>query len=209
MVNERSTGRRGRPMSRLSGISSNAASIVLSSSSSPSPVMADTGTTEELSSDVPTSVSSISSVTSSTQSGSTRSLLVSATMPRPIPKRSRIARCSRVWGMTPSSAATINSARSTPPAPINIVLMKRSWPGTSTTLTSRPPGNLTQANPSSMVMPRAFSSRRRSGSIPVRASISVDLPWSTWPAVPITNIGRKLPRELRVEIRGGLLSPGA
>ena len=31
--------------------------------------------------------------------------------------------------------------------------------------------------------PRAFSSGNRSGSVPVRASTSVDLPWSTWPAV--------------------------
>ena len=35
-------------------------------------------------------------------------------------------------------------------------------------------------------MPRAFSSASRSGSVPVRAWISADLPWSTWPAVPMT-----------------------
>ena len=33
-------------------------------------------------------------------------------------------------------------------------------------------------------MPRAFSSFSRSGSVPVRASTSVLLPWSMWPAVP-------------------------
>ena len=37
-------------------------------------------------------------------------------------------------------------------------------------------------------MPRSFSSWRRSGSMPVSARISVDLPWSTWPAVPMTRI---------------------
>lgn len=37
-------------------------------------------------------------------------------------------------------------------------------------------------------MPRSFSSRSRSGSIPVSASISVDFPWSTCPAVPTVYI---------------------
>ena len=36
----------------------------------------------------------------------------------------------------------------------------------------------------SMVMPRAFSSGRRSQSMPVRALTSDVLPWSMWPAVP-------------------------
>src|SRR5205085_11290065 len=35
-------------------------------------------------------------------------------------------------------------------------------------------------------MPRRFSSASRSGSIPVSAVMRVDLPWSMWPAVPIT-----------------------
>ena len=34
--------------------------------------------------------------------------------------------------------------------------------------------------------PRRFSSSQRSGSIPVRRTISEDLPWSTWPAVATT-----------------------
>src|ERR1700734_3491620 len=37
-----------------------------------------------------------------------------------------------------------------------------------------------------MVMPRDFSSGRRSVSVPVRAWTSAVLPWSTWPAVPRT-----------------------
>ena len=51
-------------------------------------------------------------------------------------------------------------------------------------LISCPLGRVSQAKPRSMVIPRSFSSRSRSGSIPVRAWMSVDLPWSTWPAVP-------------------------
>ena len=39
-------------------------------------------------------------------------------------------------------------------------------------------------------MPRSFSSRSRSGSVPVSASTSADFPWSTWPAVPMTHITR-------------------
>ena len=53
-------------------------------------------------------------------------------------------------------------------------------------LTSCPPGSLSQAKPRSMAMPRSFSSCKRSGSMPVNALISVDLPWSTCPAVPMT-----------------------
>ena len=97
-----------------------------------------------------------------------------------------MARCSRVCGITPSSAATTSSARSMPPTPASMFLMKRSWPGTSTMLTSRPPGSVHQAKPRSMVRPRAFSSAQRSGSMPLSASTSVLLPWSTCPAVPMT-----------------------
>src|SRR5947209_3628876 len=37
-----------------------------------------------------------------------------------------------------------------------------------------------------MVMPRRFSSSRRSGSVPVNARTSANLPWSMCPAVPTT-----------------------
>ena len=67
-------------------------------------------------------------------------------------------------------------------------LMNRTWPGTSTNASSRPDGSVVQAKPRSMVRPRVFSSAKRSGSMPVRASTSVDLPWSTWPAVATTCI---------------------
>ena len=74
--------------------------------------------------------------------------------------------------------------KSIPVAPATIVRTKRSWPGTSTTETCRPPGSSRGANPSSIDMPRAFSWGRRSVSTPVSARTSAVLPWSMWPAVP-------------------------
>src|SRR5207247_1476265 len=50
----------------------------------------------------------------------------------------------------------------------------------------RPSGSSRNAKPRSMVMPRAFSSGRRSVSVPVSALTSEVLPWSMWPAVPTT-----------------------
>ena len=54
--------------------------------------------------------------------------------PRPPdrPSRRRISRCSRVWGITESSAATTSNARSSPVAPASMLRTNRSWPGTST-----------------------------------------------------------------------------
>ena len=49
-----------------------------------------------------------------------------------MPRRRRISRCSRVWGITESSAATTSRARSRPVAPASMLRMNRSWPGTST-----------------------------------------------------------------------------
>jgi len=97
-----------------------------------------------------------------------------------------MSRCSRVCGMTPSSAATTSTTRSMPPAPAAMARTKRSCPGTSTTPASVPSGSERWANPSSMVMPRRFSSASRSVSMPVSAFTSAVLPWSTWPAVPMT-----------------------
>ena len=54
----------------------------------------------------------------------------SATTSPDLMRRSwQIARCSRVCGITPSSAATTSSARSMPPAPASMLRTKRSWPG--------------------------------------------------------------------------------
>src|SRR5216110_1378844 len=44
-------------------------------------------------------------------------------------------------------------------------------------------GSARCAKPRSIVIPRAFSSGKRSGSMPVRALTRALLPWSTWPAV--------------------------
>src|SRR5712692_4654329 len=140
------------------------------------PVSAYTGTIGAPSRVVDFSCSSTSSRTSSSHSSSTRSIFVSATTPRRTRSRSRIARCSRVCGMTPSSAATTSRAASMPPTPASIFLIKLSWPGTSTMLTSRPPGSINQAKPRSMVMPRSFSSAKRSGSMPVNTLTRVDFP---------------------------------
>ena len=62
-----------------------------------------------------------------------------------------------------------------PVAPASMFLMKRSWPGTST-IPSRKSPRSSVAKPMSMVMPRAFSSGRRSVSMPVRALTSEVLP---------------------------------
>ena len=96
----------------------------------------------------------------------------------------QISRCSRVWGMTPSSAAMTRATRSMPEAPATMWRTKRSCPGTSTMPRCWPEGSVRSANPSSMVIPRSFSSLRRSGSTPVRAFIRALLPWSICPAVP-------------------------
>ena len=189
-ANERSTGNRGRPTSRRCCVSSSAASIAAASSCTPSPVVAETACTGDPASVVVASSSSTSNCTSARMSASARSDFVMTASPRRTPSRSSIARCSRVCGITDSSAATISSARSIPPTPASMFLMKRSWPGTSTMLTSRPLGSVTHAKPRSMVMPRRFSSARRSGSMPVSACTSVDFPWSTWPAVPMTYMPR-------------------
>jgi hypothetical protein len=58
----------------------------------------------------------------------------------------------------------------------SMVATNRSWPGTSTNATVAPEGSAVQANPRSMVMPRRRSSAHRSGSVPVSARTSVDLP---------------------------------
>ena len=74
-------------------------------------------------------------------SASTRSRLLSATTAVRTPSSSRIATCSRVCGITPSSQATTSRARSMPVAPAIIVRTKRSCPGTSTTESERPEGS--------------------------------------------------------------------
>src|SRR6266571_8912319 len=120
------------------------------------------------------------------RSGSPRSLRVTARTPWRTSRAFRAARCSPVWRHQPSSAATTNSTAGTGPMPASMLEMKRWWPGTSTKATVSPVGRTVQAYPRSMVIPRRFSSAQRSGSMPVRARMRVDFPWSTWPAVAMT-----------------------
>ena len=98
-------------------------------------------------------------------------------------------KCSRVCGITDSSAATTSSTASIPCAPASMLRTKRSWPGTSMKDATTPPPRSTWAKPRSMVIPRSFSSFSRSGSVPVSARTSVLLPWSMWPAVPTMRVG--------------------
>ena len=100
--------------------------------SNPAPVVEDTATTGASASWVGLSRARVSAITSSSQSASTRSILVIATMPVRTATRSRIARCSRVWGIGPSSAATTSRAASIAVTPASMLRMNFSWPGTST-----------------------------------------------------------------------------
>ncbi len=90
----------------------------------------------------------------------------------------QISKCSRVCGITDSSAATTSSTRSIPPAPASMFLTKRSWPGTSTNAQVDVAVTLEMREPRSMVMPRACSSlsarpasgsRARSARAPARS----------------------------------------
>ena len=159
---------------------------VARSSGRPCPVLADTATIGAPARNVPRTVPATSSFTSSSQSASTRSVLVSTTRPLLICRSEQMARCSRVCGMTPSSAAITSIARSIPPTPASMFFTKRSCPGTSTTSFVSPSASSRNANPRSIVMPRAFSSGSRSVSTPVSARTSAVLPWSMCPAVPTT-----------------------
>ncbi|GIW71722.1 MAG: hypothetical protein KatS3mg102_1264 [Planctomycetota bacterium] len=58
-------------------------------------------------------------------------------------------------------------------------------------------------------MPRAFSSGSRSGSMPVSARTSVDLPWSMWPAVPMTTSKMALRSALCCGAMAAVPSPDA
>ena len=127
----RSMASRKLPVTGRGGMSPAVSSRCAFSPSIPSPVMAETGKTGNPSSDVSANSNSMSSATSAARSALTRSILVSATAPRLTPSRSRMARCSSVWGIGPSSAATMNSTKSIPATPHSMLRINRSWPGTS------------------------------------------------------------------------------
>src|SRR5918997_1502043 len=165
-TNERSTGSRARPSRRRLAGPAARASSASSRSSTPSPVTPLTGTTGAA---MPkdSKRSSTSSAASSAVSPSTASIFERATTPCSIPSTRRTSRCSRVWGITPSSAATTSRKASTPVAPETMFFTKRSWPGTSTRLARRPLGRSSSAYPGTMEMPLRCSSSNRSVSVPV------------------------------------------
>ena len=124
--------------------------------------------------------------------------------PSRTPRASSASRCSVDCGIHPESAATTNIVAGTGPTPASICVTNRSCPGTSTNATgSDSAGSVVQAKPRSIVMPRRRSSAQRSGSIPVSARTSVDLPWSTWPAVATTLIPELEPAPGRSRPRAG------
>ena len=61
------------------------------------------------------------------------------TMPRGMRSSRQMSKCSRVCGITDSSAATTSSTQSMPPTPASMFCTKRSWPGTSTNATRASP----------------------------------------------------------------------
>ena len=180
-----SIGSLGRPLGLFSGRVFTISKIASLQPSIPAPVFVDTSTILAFSSMVPRNSSRISSFTMEIQSSSTKSHLVSTTMQFSMPSRERMSKCSLVWGMIPSSAATTRSTISIPQTPETICCINFSCPGTSMTPQRVPSFKSNQVKPSSMVIPRSCSSFKRSVSLPVKARIRDVLPWSMCPAVPI------------------------
>ena len=175
-LNTRSTGRRNRSCRDRAAARSDARAKAPRSSSRPSPVVAEPRTTSVHWMLERERCCATSSSTSASQSRSTRSHLVTNTTPVVTARNSRMARCSRVCGITPSSAATTSSATSTPVAPATMLRTKSSCPGTSTMLALSPSPRSSRAKPRSMVMPRRFSSAQRSVSVPVSDRTRAVLP---------------------------------
>ena len=172
-VNARSTNNRTRPSVTGAGSPPTSRASAARTSSSPAPVTALTATASTAPSEVR---ASRSRANASAGAGSARSARVTTSRPCRTPSESRTSTCSLVCARQPSSAATTTTTPGTGPTPASIVPTNRSWPGTSTNATVSPPGSVVQANPRSSVMPRRRSSASRSGSIPVSARTSVDLP---------------------------------
>ena len=123
MVNTLSTGSLNIPSRDLSRISRARSAMVSFNAPIFSPVIAETTTTGASPRALPARNSFTSSLTSSTISSSTRSFLVMTTIPLLMPSISHMSICSRVWGITPSSAATTKSTMSIPQAPATICRM--------------------------------------------------------------------------------------
>ncbi|CAJ6204410.1 Uncharacterised protein [Burkholderia pseudomallei] len=142
-VNTRSTASRNRPSSRrarqASAVSRRCAFNAATPASSGS--LARVSKTGASASGEAASHARISSRTRATRAASTRSHFVSASAPCATPSSCRIDRCSRVCGITPSSAAITTSAKSIPHAPAAIVWTSFSWPGTSMKPSTSPFGS--------------------------------------------------------------------
>ena len=178
-LNTRSIGSRGIVFTSFSTTSSAVSrSITSISSGIPCPVAADTSTIGACSRNVPSNSSLISSLTSSSQSSSTRSHLFNTRILFSIPSSPKMSMCSRVCGMIPSSAATTSMTRSIPTTPATMLLINRSCPGTSIIPTRSPFFKSKYVNPKSIVIPLLCSSSHRSVFRPVSAFIKVVLPWS-------------------------------
>ena len=104
------------------------------------------------------------------------SIFVSTVRPRFTRSSAQMSRCSRVCGITASSAAMTSMTASMPPMPASMFLTNRSCPGTSMNPIVVSSSSRRLAKPMSMVMPRSFSSLSRSASMPVSAFTSDVLP---------------------------------
>ena len=173
-VKTRSMGRRAGTSACRDPRASRGTHQRLRRASRPSPVRADTRTIGAEASGVPATRACTSDAATACIISSARSHLVKAITPLRTSSSWQMSRCSRVCGITDSSAATTSSATSMPPTPASIVRTKRSCPGTSTN--DAHVAEVGWAKPSSMLMPRACSSGRRSGLVPVSASTSALLP---------------------------------
>ena len=122
--------------------------------------------------------------------GSARSLRVTTRRPCRMPSASSAARCSSAAGASPRRRRP-RTARPAPARPRPACWRRTARARGRRRRPALAGGSAVQAKPRSMVMPRRRSSAHRSGSMPVSARTSVDLPWSTWPAVATTCISRR------------------
>ena len=125
-MNARSTHRRKRPFAARAARPRARARNAPERASIPAPDMAETRWIPAPRMPVAARSISISSPTSRARAVSTLSTLLTTAMHSVTPSRSRIAVCSRVWGITPSSAATTTSARSMDPTPASMLRTNRS-----------------------------------------------------------------------------------
>ena len=179
MENARSSHMRTRAAGSGCAAAASISSRVALSSSTPSPVRAETVTSGASDSVVFANSRRTCASVSARRASSARSARVSTMTASVTPKALTASRWSSDCSCQPSSAATTNITAGAGPTPASMLPRNFSCPGTSTNATSRPEGSRVHTNPRSMVRPRTRSSSHRSGSSPVKALTSVDFPWST------------------------------